>query len=144
MNNYYFQGPSYISNELTKSNINIDFVIRNIKNNIDRFFRLSTERLGAKCVKITKDTYDILADKFPMMVYSIKKFENFKEEDFSNYMFFKNLNTLKRMIDEMLKFEADNEMDELLNEHDWASDHISKATESLSHVYKFFLSMKQK
>lgn len=64
----------------------------------------------------------------------IKKFENYSEVD--NYMFFKNLDSICRMVTEMSQLDND-AVDELLSEHDWASDHISKSMESVSHVYNF-------
>lgn len=69
----------------------------------------------------------------------IKKFENFNEEENNgnkNYMFFNNLNTMKKMVDEMLEMD-ESTIDSLLSEHDWASDHISVANENLEHVFNF-------
>ena len=54
----------------------------------------------------------------------------------SNYMFFGNLETMKRLIDELLTMD-ESEIDAILNEHDWASDHISVATENLEQVFDF-------
>jgi len=33
-------------------------------------------------------------------------------------------------------------IDRLLSEHDWASDHMSVATENIEHLYNFFSGMK--
>ena len=54
-------------------------------------------------------------------------------------MFFSNLNEMVRMLDEIKQMD-ENDLDTLLREHDWASDHISVATENLEHVYKFLKS----
>ena len=54
----------------------------------------------------------------------------------SNYMFFGNLATMKRLIDELLTMD-ESQIDAILNEHDWASDHISVATENLEQVFDF-------
>jgi hypothetical protein len=54
----------------------------------------------------------------------------------SNYMFFGNLETMKRLIDELLTMD-ESQIDSILNEHDWASDHISVATENLEQVFDF-------
>ena len=54
----------------------------------------------------------------------------------SNYMFFGNLETMKRLIDELLTMD-ESQIDAILNEHDWASDHISVATENLEQVFDF-------
>ena len=71
----------------------------------------------------------------------MKKFSNYIKEDSSkeNYMFFSNLNEMVRMLDEIKQMD-ENDLDTLLREHDWASDHISVATENLEHVYKFLKS----
>jgi hypothetical protein len=53
-----------------------------------------------------------------------------------NYMFFGNLETMKNMIDDLLQMD-ESEIDSILSEHDWASDHISVAAENLEHVYNF-------
>jgi hypothetical protein len=58
-----------------------------------------------------------------------------------NYMFFSNLENIKKMIDELSKIDK-SEVDNLLSEHDWASDHISVATENIEHVYNFLISLK--
>ena len=57
-----------------------------------------------------------------------------------NYMFFNNLNTIKRLVDEMLDMD-ESMIDSLLSEHDWASDHISVANENIEHVFNFLSSM---
>ena len=55
-------------------------------------------------------------------------------------MFFNNLNTIKRLVDEMLDMD-ESMIDSLLSEHDWASDHISVANENIEHVFNFLSSM---
>jgi hypothetical protein len=72
---------------------------------------------------------------------NIKKFESFNQKinehgETKNYMFFGNLQTIKRLVDEMLEMN-ETELDSILTEHDWASDHISVATENLEHVFNF-------
>jgi len=53
-----------------------------------------------------------------------------------NYMFFSNLKTIKRLVDEMLEMDENN-VDDLLKDHDWASNHISVASENLEQVFDF-------
>lgn len=53
-----------------------------------------------------------------------------------NYMFFSNLDTIKRLVDEMLEMD-EHTLDNMLSEHDWASDHISVAAENIEHVFNF-------
>lgn len=60
--------------------------------------------------------------------------ENLKEQN--NYMFFGNLETMKDMIDKLLQMDK-SKIDSVLNDHDWASDHISVANENLEQVYNF-------
>ena len=52
-----------------------------------------------------------------------------------NYMFFANIETICRMVSEMLEFN-NMEVDTLLGEgHDWAEDHISAAKENVHQVF---------
>ena len=82
---------------------------------------------------------------------SIKSFDSFNEsnkenkkdlrllkehQETDNYMFFGNLETMKRLVDELLTMDQ-SQIDSILNEHDWASDHISVATENLEQVFDF-------
>jgi hypothetical protein len=68
---------------------------------------------------------------------NIKNYDEYKKEGGNqNYMFFGNLKNMKKMIDEMLEMN-EVEVDNILSEHDWASDHISVATENLDQVYHF-------
>lgn len=55
-----------------------------------------------------------------------------------NYMFFANLGNMKRYIDAIMNL-PQGEVDSILSEHDWASDHISVACENLEHVHNFLL-----
>ena len=66
--------------------------------------------------------------------YESKRLREHQETE--NYMFFGNLETMKNMIDELLQMD-ESEIDSILSEHDWASDHISVAAENLEHVYNF-------
>ena len=51
-----------------------------------------------------------------------------------NYMFFKNLYTMKRCIEDMMDMDKE-QVDELIERgHDWASDHISSAKDDLQEV----------
>ena len=65
---------------------------------------------------------------------TLKSLKEHQETD--NYMFFGNLETMKRLVDELLTMDQ-SEIDAILNEHDWASDHISVATENLEQVFDF-------
>jgi len=66
-----------------------------------------------------------------------KTLKGLKEhKETQNYMFFGNLETMKRLVDELLTMDQ-SQIDSILNEHDWASDHISVATENLEQVFDF-------
>ena len=70
-----------------------------------------------------------------------KTLKSLKEhQETQNYMFFGNLETMKRMIDELLSMDQ-SQVDSILTEHDWASDHISVAAENLEHVFNFLSNM---
>jgi hypothetical protein len=69
----------------------------------------------------------------------IKQSKNIKEskdEELNNYMFFENLHIIKRCIDDVLKMNHE-EIDVLLEEHNWATDHISGASLSVQRVCSF-------
>jgi type III secretory pathway component EscR len=72
----------------------------------------------------------------------MKKFTKYlkEENEKQNYMFFSNIQEIKRMLDDIEKMDPD-KIDQILSEHDWASDHISVATENIEHVYKFLNSI---
>lgn len=61
---------------------------------------------------------------------------NYKESRL-NYMFLGNLETIKRMIDEMVQMDA-SQVDEILKGgHDWAVDHIATSVDDIQEVYNF-------
>jgi hypothetical protein len=62
-----------------------------------------------------------------------------EQRETENYMFFGNLEQMKRQLDNLMSLDP-NYIDQVLqNGHDWADDHISKAKENLDHVYEFFM-----
>lgn len=86
---------------------------------------------------------------------SLKKFNNFLNEDHlpghegemhepehhehQYYMFFENLQTIKRCIEEIMSLN-ETEIDEILaSGHDWASDHIATAKEDVEQVHNFLV-----
>jgi hypothetical protein len=61
------------------------------------------------------------------------------EEHGGNYMFFSNLEQIKRQCELLLKLDQ-NMVNELLNNgHDWADDHISSAKENIDQVFDFMM-----
>jgi hypothetical protein len=80
-----------------------------------------------------------------MNIKSFKSFnENFEQvenndDNNENYMFFNNIKAIRRLSDRMLKMDQ-GEIDKLLIEHDWASDHASVAKENIEQIFNFFAS----
>ena len=72
--------------------------------------------------------------KIKRLANTLKKIN--EDQQTENYMFFGNLETMKRLVDELLEMDK-TQIDELLKEHDWASDHISVSTENLEQVFNF-------
>ena len=61
-----------------------------------------------------------------------------QEQVQANYMFFSNLEQIKRQCEMMLEMDP-NQIDELiLHGHDWADDHISEAKTNIDQVFDFF------
>lgn len=61
-----------------------------------------------------------------------------KEQEQANYMFFSNLEQIKRQCEMMLEMDP-NKLDELIqNGHDWADDHITEAKTNIDQVFDFF------
>ena len=62
-----------------------------------------------------------------------------EEEHGGNYMFFGNIEQIKRQCELLLKLDQ-NMVNELLNNgHDWADDHISSAKENVDQVFDFLM-----
>lgn len=66
-----------------------------------------------------------------------KTLKGLKEhQDTQNYMFFGNLQTIKRLVDEMLEMD-ESKIDEILKEHNWALDHIATSKDDVEEVFNF-------
>ncbi len=57
----------------------------------------------------------------------------------SNYMFFNNLQTIKRAVDQMLEMDPEMVENLLTNGHDWAGDHIATSKDDITEVADFFM-----
>jgi hypothetical protein len=80
------------------------------------------------------------------MIYKFDKFDKVKRSgklnevhEVEHYMFFANLETIKRLTDKMLSMDK-NELDQMLKEHDWANDHISTSKDDIEEVFNFIAS----
>jgi uncharacterized protein YktB (UPF0637 family) len=61
-----------------------------------------------------------------------------------NYMFFANLKSIKRLVDEMLS-QDENTVDQMLtNGHNWALDHIATSKDDIEEVHGFLMDRAKK
>jgi hypothetical protein len=67
-----------------------------------------------------------------------------KEEHSSRYMFFSNLQQMRRQCDMLLELD-ESMLEEILdNGHDWAQDHISEAKNNMDQVFDFLMNETKK
>jgi hypothetical protein len=67
-----------------------------------------------------------------------KTLKGLKEhQDTQNYMFFGNLQTIKRLIDEMLEMDESKVDTILSNGHNWAVDHLATSKDDIEEVFNF-------
>jgi hypothetical protein len=72
----------------------------------------------------------------------IKKIMN--EQKSSRYMFFSNLEQMRRQCDLLLDLDKDMVESILENGHDWAQDHISEAKNNMDQVFDFIMNESKK
>ena len=76
--------------------------------------------------------------------YIIKKVLRETHEDRGNrYMFFSNLEQMRRQCDLLLDFDRNMVESILDNGHDWAQDHISEAKNNMDQVFDFLMNEKE-
>ena len=86
-------------------------------------------------------TIKLTEEQLRKVVKSVVK-EN--EDRGGNYMFFGNLEQIKRQCELLMKLDH-NMVNELLNNgHDWADDHISTAKENMDQVFDFMMNETKK
>ena len=66
-----------------------------------------------------------------------------KEQETENYMFFSNLEQIKRQCELLLSFDKQMIENLLQNGHDWADDHVSEAKNNMDQVFDFFMNEKE-
>ena len=72
----------------------------------------------------------------------VKKVLN--EQEHENYMFFSNLEQMRRQCDILLNEFEPHMIDEILSGgHDWAADHISEAKNNMDQVFDFLMNEKE-
>jgi hypothetical protein len=74
----------------------------------------------------------------------VKKILDEQMEEPSNYMFFSNLQQIKRQCDMMLKMDPHMIDDILNNGHDWADDHVTEAKTNMDQVFDFLMNESKK
>jgi hypothetical protein len=62
-----------------------------------------------------------------------------KEQESSRYMFFSNLEQMKRQCEILLDMDEEEISSILENGHDWAQDHISEAKNNMDQVFDFLM-----
>ena len=67
-----------------------------------------------------------------------------KEEQTTNYMFFSNLEQIKRQCEMLLKLDP-NVVDGIIQDgHDWADDHVSESKTNMDQVFDFMMNETKK
>jgi hypothetical protein len=84
----------------------------------------------SKIVKLTEKDLNHLVMKV------LKEQE--QEQELANYMFFSNLEQIKRQCEMMMDMDPNKIDDIIQNGHDWADDHISEAKTNIDQVFDFF------
>ena len=67
----------------------------------------------------------------------VKKVLNEQDIEEANYMFFSNLQQMKRQIEMMMEMDKEVVNEIIINGHDWADDHISEAKTNIDQVFDF-------
>jgi len=100
--------------------------------NIEKYGKPQTPK-GAKPVDFTKKQ----EKRVKKTAEKLKKSMN---EDLGNYMFFQNLEPIKKQCDELLMIDKSTIDTILKNGHDWAADHVSTSKDDIEEVYNFITS----
>mgnify|MGYP003332282431 CR=1 FL=1 len=74
----------------------------------------------------------------------IRKVLRESDEGSSRYMFFSNLQQMKRQCDLLLDLDHDMVEEILENGHDWAQDHIAEAKNNMDQVFDFLMNETKK
>lgn len=73
------------------------------------------------------------------IVKRVVKENEMTEEGSNRYMFFSNLQQMKRQCEYLLGFDEEQVEEILNNGHDWAQDHISEAKNNMDQVFDFLM-----
>ena len=97
-----------------------------LKDKENKEYKLVKEEKMKKIIKLTESDLNNLVRKV---------LEEQREE---NYMFFSNLEQIKRQCEMMLEMEPDMIDKIIQGGHDWADDHVSEAKTNIDQVFDFF------
>lgn len=75
-----------------------------------------------------------MCSEVPVEMIESKSIREHYEQE--NYMFFSNIKNIHSMCQEILDMDENN-IDVILSEHDWASDHISTSADDIGEVHNF-------
>ena len=86
-----------------------------------------------------KKTVRLTESDLTRIVKRVVKENEMTEEGNNRYMFFSNLQQMKRQCEYLLDFDEE-QIEEILNNgHDWAQDHISEAKNNMDQVFDFLM-----
>ncbi len=87
----------------------------------------------ARIVKLTESDLTRLVEKV------------LKEQEVADYMFFSNLQQIKRQCEVLLEMDPQ-QIDEIINEggHDWSDDHVTEAKNNMDQVFDFLMTETKK
>ena len=74
----------------------------------------------------------------------VKRILDEQMEESSNYMFFSNLEQIKRQCERLLELDPHMIDDILNNGHDWADDHVTEAKTNMDQVFDFLMNETKK
>ena len=74
----------------------------------------------------------------------VKKALKEQYQEPANYMFFSNLQQIKRQCEHLLKLDPQKVDEILLNGHDWADDHVTEAKTNMDQVFDFMMNETKK
>ena len=137
--------------KVDRSFINNDSEMHQLPGNPKKKFNRVTRKLDDLSRSEVKDKIQAIDDmgvedpkhiwKAEIPTQQSSKNENVETDQPANYMFFSNLKTINRLSGELLNMDQA-EIDEVLNEHDWASDHIATSKDDIEEVFNFFAGLK--
>lgn len=102
---------------------------------------MGTIRLTEKdLMRIVRETIMDESNTYDGAMERLGGFVSEPEKKMENYMFFSNLEQMRRQLDIMIKEFDHNKVNDILNDgHDWADDHITEAKVNIDQVFDFFM-----